>query len=778
MKIQRIRKRDGREVPFDLTKIRDAVARAQAAVNEDDLTFALEVAQIVELALERRCSAHDSDHVPGIEEIQDLVEQTLIELGRAVVAKAYILYRDRRARIRAALEVRGPRTRSRPEPLGSARPPGSPVDRASPMVRASKERAPSESEVRTADDLGSSAEAAPDSGIWARAPRVQLSDGVAAWSKGRIVAALMNEAELPRASAERVAARVEQRVFDSGFRHISTALIRELVDNELVDLGLDQALKRQRSFGLARHDLRRLIADPSRSALDETAGDLGATPASLGAECAIASEVLRRYALEDLMPESVAELHLSGDLSIESLARPHLPLTRALPCELLMSGEPGPSGAFRVLDELAEECASCARGLVVDDCGALMQSLQRGRTAAQSWSAQWLRALSALSRSGGKEIDLCAGESAHAARGAERAHAPPWMARFVEDLDGILRESRPGPSPRLFADVSEIALVAQESNALRAALERLLLAGRVVPTFGSSGESVAGPGLVRRARERGALTCGGAVAINLPRLARRAGPWREEALLEELSALLQHALAALLALQDLQRSDRGARGRVAYAISPVGMRDALRWLSDGELRPDQGARILAFMTEAAQRFGQARGLSVTITPSFGEAASVRFAALDAALFAMRQPMLFEDGARADAASRAPYSCGFDLTHLEAGVEPGSTLAATAALLSTQRCGAIQPASILGALRHARPGDELSVLAVLERLELARARSRSGSPALYVLPRPHPIPAPRAGSRQPDSDDLFPEPEASTLPPSAPTLPHLSGRQNS
>src|SRR5690348_17136868 len=107
MKIRRIKKRDGREVPFDKSKISDAVGRAQAAVGTSDPHFAAEVAEVVEMALVRRFPPGRGDEaIPGIEDIQDLVEQALIELGHAPVAKAYILYRDRRARLRNALQVR------------------------------------------------------------------------------------------------------------------------------------------------------------------------------------------------------------------------------------------------------------------------------------------------------------------------------------------------------------------------------------------------------------------------------------------------------------------------------------------------------------------------------------------------------------------------------------------------------------------------------------------------------------------------------------------------
>ena len=104
MNLRRVTKRDGREVPFDESKIQGAIAKAMAAAGEPDDGFAGEVAGVVRLTLEDR---HGSGHVPHIEEIQDLVEQALIELGRSAVAKAYILYRDQRARIRRALVVPG-----------------------------------------------------------------------------------------------------------------------------------------------------------------------------------------------------------------------------------------------------------------------------------------------------------------------------------------------------------------------------------------------------------------------------------------------------------------------------------------------------------------------------------------------------------------------------------------------------------------------------------------------------------------------------------------------
>ncbi len=79
--IERVTKRDGRVVPFQVEKIRDAFAVALEAVGQPDADFAAEVAAVVELTLqeERR---RDAGFVAHIEGIQDRVEQALMELGR------------------------------------------------------------------------------------------------------------------------------------------------------------------------------------------------------------------------------------------------------------------------------------------------------------------------------------------------------------------------------------------------------------------------------------------------------------------------------------------------------------------------------------------------------------------------------------------------------------------------------------------------------------------------------------------------------------------------
>jgi uridine kinase len=90
-------KRTGAVVPFNKDRITNAIYRAAVAVGGRDRSTAEMLSdQVVAMLAER--TPHG--HVPTIEEIQDVVEKVLIENGHARTAKAFILYRDERARQR------------------------------------------------------------------------------------------------------------------------------------------------------------------------------------------------------------------------------------------------------------------------------------------------------------------------------------------------------------------------------------------------------------------------------------------------------------------------------------------------------------------------------------------------------------------------------------------------------------------------------------------------------------------------------------------------------
>lgn len=86
-----LRKRDSRTVPFTQEKIARAVFLAAQSQGGRDYAMAEDIASRVSAELENRYP-EGSDGMPDVEEVQDLVEKTLIELGHARTAKAYILY--------------------------------------------------------------------------------------------------------------------------------------------------------------------------------------------------------------------------------------------------------------------------------------------------------------------------------------------------------------------------------------------------------------------------------------------------------------------------------------------------------------------------------------------------------------------------------------------------------------------------------------------------------------------------------------------------------------
>ncbi|HEY5541040.1 MAG TPA: ribonucleoside triphosphate reductase, partial [Coriobacteriia bacterium] len=88
--------RSGAEKAFDADKIRSAIARAGRATGEfDDIEAELLTRQALKVLAHRF-----AERPPHIEEIQDVVEQVLISANYRETARAYIVYREQRARLR------------------------------------------------------------------------------------------------------------------------------------------------------------------------------------------------------------------------------------------------------------------------------------------------------------------------------------------------------------------------------------------------------------------------------------------------------------------------------------------------------------------------------------------------------------------------------------------------------------------------------------------------------------------------------------------------------
>jgi ribonucleoside-triphosphate reductase (formate) len=89
-------KRDGTRVPFDAERIKTALLKAGKATAEfDEEEAELLTAQVLKVVAHRTWTEN-----PTVEGIQDIVEQTLITSNYLATARAYIVYREQRRRVR------------------------------------------------------------------------------------------------------------------------------------------------------------------------------------------------------------------------------------------------------------------------------------------------------------------------------------------------------------------------------------------------------------------------------------------------------------------------------------------------------------------------------------------------------------------------------------------------------------------------------------------------------------------------------------------------------
>jgi ribonucleoside-diphosphate reductase alpha chain len=96
--ILQVKKRDGRVSDFQRDKISSAIYKALVACGRSDHGLADKLANHVLTKLVNR--GFSSSEAPSVEDVQDMVESTLIEEGLGEIAKAYILYRHERRRVR------------------------------------------------------------------------------------------------------------------------------------------------------------------------------------------------------------------------------------------------------------------------------------------------------------------------------------------------------------------------------------------------------------------------------------------------------------------------------------------------------------------------------------------------------------------------------------------------------------------------------------------------------------------------------------------------------
>ncbi len=572
-KVESIRKRDGRSVAYDEQKIAEAIGKAARSAGHDNATIGRDLASVVTMYLEK----YRERELPTSEEIQQLVEKILFDTGHPAIARAYIVHRERKGRL-------------------------------------------SEASAPPAEDLFPS--------------NLLLVEGatrgeVAPWGREKIIAALTKEAGLEEPAAAEIAGAVEQKIFRLGQRRVSTSLIRELVNHELLGRGYGSKLRRQIVVGLPKYDLGRLVGDE----------DSKVDPDAL---CRVIGQTtLKQYALQEIFPRDVGDAHLEGRLHVHALEDPLKLFSVSVPLAgIRRTGVPVRGSV--ALSEPARD----ARTLTAQLAHLLSES-RRFVSLAPSfpglseaydqllWGADEDRLVSEM-----EHLAAVLGDSEAEVDPRHRTALP--LARRGRAL--VLVEA-PGDGLKEFS---------------RAAVERGLLFA-----LGRPG-SPAGSG----ARGDGWRGVAQAITINLPQAFYRSEAGSE--FYAELETSIALAVKAQLQKRQLVRGlaertggafgqgfceaagDGRAPESLDYAVGLAGLNEVVQLLSGEELLGGDGAvrlalRLVSYVYFRLQEESARHGLRLALQDPPGAEAADRFSRIDAQMYPRARGLL---------ADRAAYTPGF------------------------------------------------------------------------------------------------------------------------
>ena len=132
------------------------------------------------------------------------------------------------------------------------------------------------------------------------------------WDKQKIVDSIVLEAGASPTLALEIADSVERTLVSAKQTRVTTSLIRELVDLELMERGLISMLDNHSKLGLPMFDVENIITKPNRENSNTTHN-----PESIN--LTIAETVLKQYALKKVFSEDIARAHYEGDIHLHDL---------------------------------------------------------------------------------------------------------------------------------------------------------------------------------------------------------------------------------------------------------------------------------------------------------------------------------------------------------------------------------------------------------------------------------------------------------------------------
>ncbi|TDB39070.1 MAG: anaerobic ribonucleoside-triphosphate reductase [Actinobacteria bacterium] len=132
------------------------------------------------------------------------------------------------------------------------------------------------------------------------------------WDRSKIAESLVKETGIAPRLAEEIALAVEDRIDGTNLMTVTTAIIREFVDLELLDRGLTTTLKKHTHIGLPMWDVEQIITNANKENSNTTHN-----PESIN--LTLAETILKEFALRRVFSDDVAEAHYVGDIHLHDL---------------------------------------------------------------------------------------------------------------------------------------------------------------------------------------------------------------------------------------------------------------------------------------------------------------------------------------------------------------------------------------------------------------------------------------------------------------------------
>ena len=138
------------------------------------------------------------------------------------------------------------------------------------------------------------------------------SENIVGWDRVKIVDALVRETEISRDIAEIIGFEVERQIAALRINHITSPLIRELVDVKLLEYGLEDARRKHTRLGSPLYDVKQIILSPNKENANVPHGP-EATNLTL------AENIKKEFALLQVFSQDIGDAHMRGDLHLHDL---------------------------------------------------------------------------------------------------------------------------------------------------------------------------------------------------------------------------------------------------------------------------------------------------------------------------------------------------------------------------------------------------------------------------------------------------------------------------